>query len=71
MLFRLIWGFVGSDTACFRDFVRGPGAALTYVKALSRGDTPRYLGHNPLGGWSILLMLALLLVQSGYFARTS
>lgn len=65
VLFRLIWGFVGSDTVRFRDFVRGPGAALGYVKALLRGETPLYLGHNPMGGWSIVAMLVLLLVQAG------
>lgn len=65
VLFRLIWGFVGSDTVRFRDFVRGPGAALGYVKVLLRGETPLYLGHNPMGGWSIVAMLVLLLVQAG------
>jgi cytochrome b len=65
VLFRLIWGFVGSDTVRFRDFVRGPDAALEYVKALLRGETPLYLGHNPMGGWSIVAMLVLLLVQAG------
>jgi len=65
VLFRLIWGFVGSETARFGDFIRGPGAALEYVKALLRGETPHYLGHNPLGAWSIVAMLVLLLVQAG------
>jgi len=65
VLFRLIWGFVGSDTVRFGQFVRGPAAAIDYVKALLRGETPLYLGHNPAGGWSILAMLALLLVQAG------
>ncbi len=65
VLFRLIWGFVGSDTARFSDFLRGPSAALEYVQALRRGETPRYLGHNPLGAWSIVAMLALLLIQAG------
>jgi cytochrome b len=65
VLFRLIWGFVGSDTVRFRDFVRGPGAALEYIKALLRGETPLYLGHNPMGGWSIVAMLGLLLIQAG------
>lgn len=71
VLFRVIWGFVGSDTVRFSDFVRGPGAALEYVKALLRGETPLYLGHNPMGGWSILAMLVLLLVQAatGLFAN--
>lgn len=65
VLFRLIWGVVGSETARFGAFVRGPGAALDYVKALLRGETPLYLGHNPMGGWSIVAMLVLLLIQAG------
>lgn len=65
VLFRLIWGFAGSDTSRFSQFVRGPGAALDYVKALRRGETPLYLGHNPMGGWSILALLGLLLIQAG------
>ena len=71
VLFRLIWGFAGSETARFGNFVRGPGAALAYVKDLQRGETPLYLGHNPMGGWSIVLMLVLLLIQAitGLFAN--
>lgn len=65
VLFRLLWGFVGSETARFSAFVRGPCAALEYVRALLRGETPHYLGHNPMGGWSIVVMLILLLVQAG------
>ena len=65
VLFRLIWGFVGSDTARFSHFVRGPGAALAYVKALLGGQSPHYLGHNPLGAWSIVAMLILLVIQAG------
>jgi cytochrome b len=65
VLFRLMWGFAGSDTARFSHFIRGPGAALDYVKALLRGETPLYVGHNPMGGWSILALLTLLLIQAG------
>ena len=65
VVFRLIWGFVGSDTARFSNFVRSPSAALEYVKALLRGETPLYLGHNPMGGWSIVAMLVLLSIQAG------
>ena len=65
VLFRLIWGFVGSDTARFSHFVRGPGAALAYAQAMRRGETPHYLGHNPLGAWSIVAVLVLLLIQAG------
>jgi cytochrome b len=71
VLFRLIWGIVGSETVRFSQFVRDPGAALEYFKALLRGETPHYLGHNPMGGWSIVAMLALLLIQTitGLFAN--
>lgn len=60
---RLVWGFCGSSTARFRDFVKGPKAVLAYLGA--RGDT-RYAavpGHNPAGGWSVLVMLGLLAAQ--------
>ncbi len=71
VLFRLIWGFTGSETARFTDFIRGPGAALDYLKALLRGETPHYLGHNPMGAWSIVALLTLLLIQAitGLFAN--
>lgn len=65
VLFRLIWGMVGSETARFGNFIRRPAAMLEYAKALLRGETPHYLGHNPMGGWSIVVMLTLLLVQVG------
>lgn len=65
VLFRLIWGFVGSETARFSDFLRGPGAALEYFQALRRGETPHYFGHNPMGAWSIVALLSLLLIQAG------
>jgi cytochrome b len=61
LLFRLIWGFVGTSTARFAEFLRGPGKVLAYL----RGAVPETPGHNPLGGWSVALMLALLLVQVG------
>lgn len=71
VLFRLIWGFIGSETARFSHFVRGPGAALEYFKALLCGATPHYHGHNPMGAWSIVALLLLLLIQAvtGLFAN--
>lgn len=64
LLFRLAWGLVGSDTARFSHFVRGPGAALAYARETWASRHPRHIGHNPLGGWMVLLMIALLLVQA-------
>ena len=62
ILFRLVWGFVGSETARFSHFVRGPRAVLAYVAA-ARDGTVRSLGHNPLGAFSVLALLALVLIQ--------
>ena len=61
ILFRLIWGVIGSSTARFANFVRGPAAAIRYV----RGKAGETFGHNPIGGWSMLVMLLLLAVQVG------
>jgi cytochrome b len=59
LLFRILWGFVGSSTARFSNFVRGPRGVLLYL----RGRAPHTLGHSPLGGYSVLAMLGLLSVQ--------
>jgi cytochrome b len=70
LLFRIAWGLAGSQTSRFAEFVRGPVAVARYVKALFAGRAPLAIGHNALGGWSVLAMLALLLAQtvSGLFA---
>lgn len=60
VLWRLLWGVLGSSTARFALFVRGPGAVLNYLRGGAKG-----LGHNPLGGWSVVAMLLLLTVQVG------
>ena len=65
LLFRLIWGFWGGRYSRFVSFVRGPDAVIRYAKTLFQNDTPKSLGHNPMGGWSVMAMLAALLVQVG------
>ena len=71
LVFRIAWGFVGSRTSRFYDFVKGPAAVWRYAAALVGGKSKRFLGHNPLGGWSVLAMLMALLVQAatGLFAN--
>jgi cytochrome b len=71
IIFRVIWGFIGSETARFSHFLRGPSALWSYLKNLigSRTSKPN-LGHNPIGGWSVLAMLVIIsaLVVLGLFA---
>jgi len=71
LIFRITWGFVGSRTSRFSDFVKGPVAVWRYATDLVKGKSQSYIGHNPLGGWSVLAMLAVLLIQAatGLFAN--
>ena len=66
LLFRLTWGVIGSSTARFTSFVRGPRAAIAYL----RGRAAPAIGHNPLGALSVLAMLVVLAghVTLGLFA---
>jgi Cytochrome b len=64
VLFRIAWGFVGSDSARFAVFVRGPRASIAYLQSLLARQPKHYLGHNPLGGWMIVALLLVLLVQT-------
>jgi cytochrome b len=63
--FRLVWGFIGGQQSRFRTFVKGPAAVIRYASSLLSKDSKQHIGHNPLGGWSILAMLASLLIQVG------
>jgi len=65
VVFRIVWGFVGGEQSRFAAFVRGPAAVIRYASSLLRGDPLPHIGHNPLGGWSILAMLISLLIQAG------
>jgi cytochrome b len=64
LLFRLAWGVVGSDTARFARFVAGPRAAILQLARLFRREPDEQIGHNPAGGWMVLLLLALLLGET-------
>jgi cytochrome b len=65
VLFRILWGLVGSSTARFSTFIAGPGACFGFArKLLTRAPAP-YASHNPLGGWMVVFLLLVLLVQAG------
>jgi cytochrome b len=69
---RLIWGRWGTSTARFASFVRSPIVTLHYARAVVTGQEPRYLGHNPLGAWMIVALLAdvVLVAASGWLYTT-
>lgn len=54
---RVLWGFAGGPYARFVQFVRGPSATLRYTAQVAAAREPRYVGHNPLGGWMVLTLL--------------
>jgi cytochrome b len=59
LAFRVAWGFAGTHHARFASFAAGPGAVWRYLRGLQRREPIHYAGHNPAGGWSIFLMVAL------------
>jgi cytochrome b len=69
---RLAWGFAGNRYARFTHFLRTPRSTLHYLRQATGGQAPRHLGHNPLGGWMIVLLLTCvaLLVATGWALTT-
>lgn len=68
VLFRLLWGFVGTRHARFSEFAFGRTAVAAYLRALLRRQPQHHAGHTPAGSWAIWLMLGLGLATalSGY-----
>ena len=63
LVFRLLWGLVGSSTARFTGFIKGPASVRQYLRGLRDPHHPPVVGHNPLGGWSVIALLGLLTGQ--------
>lgn len=60
LLFRVVWGFVGSHYARFSSFVFSPQQTLAYVRSLYGGHAIHYYGHNPAGALMVFALLAVL-----------
>ncbi|MGZ5046022.1 MAG: cytochrome b/b6 domain-containing protein [Usitatibacter sp.] len=71
VVFRILWGFAGSTHARFASFLAGPAAGLRFAKRLFSREAVPQLGHNPLGGWMVIALIASLALQavSGLFAN--
>ena len=64
LLFRIAWGFVGSTTARFSSFVKGPGAFFGHLREMLGSHPPREAGHNPVGGAMVVALLFAVLLQA-------
>ncbi|SDD00527.1 cytochrome b/b6 domain-containing protein [Paraburkholderia lycopersici] len=64
VVFRLLWGCFGSETARFSRFVASPRKAIGHLRHLLRREPDVQVGHNAAGGWMVLLLLALLLIEA-------
>ena len=65
LVFRVIWGFVGSRHSRFSDFVRPWREVCAHIRGMLSLRPARTLGHNPLGGWMALVLLLVLAAQVG------
>ena len=63
LIFRLIWGVLGSETARFREFLKSPADAVGHLRHLFVREPDQEVGHNAAGGWMVLGLLVLLVVQ--------
>ncbi len=64
VIFRILWGFFGSETTQFSSFLASPRAAARHLAHAFRREPDRQAGHNPAGGWMVLLLLLLLLGET-------
>ena len=65
LLFRLVWGIVGSQTSRFSEFLRSPVEGLRHLAQFSRREPDTEIGHNAAGGWMVIAMLLALVAQVG------
>jgi len=69
ILFRIVWGIVGTRYARFTQFIKGPTETWQHIKSLLAGRQPMGLGHNPVGALVMisLMILILLIDVTGYW----
>ncbi len=64
LIFRILWGFCGAETARFRNFAASPASAVRHLLHLARREPDRTVGHNPAGAWMVLVLLGLLVGET-------
>jgi cytochrome b len=64
VLFRIVWGFVGGEYARYGSFLAGPVRGIRFALSLLGKGTQHVAGHNPVGGWMVIVLLLLLALQA-------
>ena len=57
---RILWGFIGTKHARFKDFLPTPRRVRTQLREIVGRNERRYIGHNPLASIMMLILMALL-----------
>ncbi|MGB5485681.1 cytochrome b/b6 domain-containing protein, partial [Parasphingorhabdus sp.] len=72
IVFRVIWGFLGGERARFSDFIAGPTKVIAQISDLFSSKPEKHLGHNPLGSFSVFLLLLTVsgIVVTGLFSSS-
>jgi cytochrome b len=66
VLVRIVWGFVGTTYARFASFLHHPRAIITDLLTLHRRESAvPAIGHSPLGGVNVILLITCVLIQAG------
>lgn len=63
LVFRVIWGFVGPESARFSSLLHAPRAVVGYLRDLGSRRPSHWPGHNPLGALAVIAMLLALCWQ--------
>ena len=64
VIWRILWGFVGSRAARFSSFAFSPKAVLEYARDAMQGHASYHVSHNPMGSWMVFILLGMLLLNS-------
>jgi len=64
VLTRMVWGFIGTKYARFKQFTYSPASVLSYLKEFASGQPRHYTGHNPAAAWMIFALLFCLVMTS-------
>ena len=63
LITRLCWGVIGSSTARFARFIKGPLHSWRYLISSMKGRSDYHTGHNPAGAWMVIAFIIVLGAQ--------